>query len=234
MYPLTHLYVTEQVLGSLNPALALGSILPDILVGAGLTWKEAHNHSFKKLPDTNRDLMLGDLIHGSFLPGLDYYSDCAYEDKEGYAFQNAVHLCTDLVRLGIPQEHALWRGHNFIEMAIETMLNETNSYLWCELEKAFHQQELKSEVYSIIAGCNLHKPGIVDLILQRFLEIRGKKECLAADYARKLNNIYRLGLSAEKCLALIAKSQELITPHFRKFLNNCVDWIAKDLKNGSA
>ena len=81
MYPLTHLYFTKNVLGRLSSALALGSVLPDILTSVGMKWKEAHSQNI--FPHKE---MLGNLIHGINLPGLDYYSDCAFEGRK-VAFQ---------------------------------------------------------------------------------------------------------------------------------------------------
>lgn len=228
MYPLTHLYVAQQVLGYLNMASALGSILPDVLTGAGLKWQQAHN--FKDFDGLELDLIRGDLIHGSYLPGLDYYSDCAYKGREGFAFQNALYLRQDLLELGLPKEHILWRGHNFIEMAIETNLNKTHSHLWSYLEEASLDPNLKDQVYNVIAHYNLDNPRILDLTLERFLGIRGQEELLAQDYTHKLNKIYQLNLNPEACLRVIHKSQEIISEHYQNFLNYCIQQISQDLK----
>lgn len=229
MYPLTHLYVTKQVLGKLTPALALGSVLPDVLVGVGMHWKEAHSQ--KSLP--HQELLLGNLIHGISLPGLDYYSDCSYQGQEGYAFQYAHHLKNDLAHLGVPKEHTLWRGHNFIEMAIEVMLNQTESNLWQQLELSFHDVELKKIIYSFLHQNNYNKDHLVDLVLTRFLNIRGKIDRLASDYAKKLNNIYHLQLSAADCQKLTLKSKELIINHYKLFIKECCQQIKHDIKHFS-
>lgn len=227
MYPLTHLFITHEVLGYLNPAAALGSILPDILTAAGLPWHQAHG--FKNLDGIDQDIIRGDWIHGSDLPGLDYYSDCAYKENEGFAFQHALYLRQDLWELGLPKEHLLWRGHNFIEMAVEINLNNTYSHLWSYLEEASKQQDLKKQIYNVMATYGLEKKQILDLVLDRFLNIKGQQELLAEDYADKLNKIYQLNIASENCLELILKSQELIAPHYQNFLNYCIQQIREDL-----
>lgn len=226
MYPLTHFYVTKLVLNKLNPGLALGSILPDILVGAGLDWQTAHN--YKDLVTENKDIILGDLIHGTFLPGLDYYSDCSYDGKEGYAFQHARYLYEDIVKLGVPKNHALWRGHNFIEMAVECSVNAENNFLWQYLESAAGEKHLLNEIHLIIASYNLNQK-IVSRILKRFLAIRGETNYLAQDYSRKLNNVYALNLVAPQCLAILNKAADIITCSCGFFLDTCIEKITVNL-----
>lgn len=228
MYPLTHLYVTQQVLGYLNKASALGSILPDILTGAGQKWQQAHN--FKVLDGLEPDIIRGDLIHGSYLPGLDYYSDCAYMGREGFAFQHAVYLRQELLELELPKEHILWRGHNFIEMAVEINLNKIHNHLWSYLEEASTDLALKKQIYQVMVYYNLDNPNSLDSTLTRFLSIRGQEELLAEDYAQKLNKIYQLNLTAENCLQIIGKSQEIVAEHYQNFLNYCIQQISQDLK----
>ena len=226
MYPLTHLYFTKNVLGRLSSALALGSVLPDILTSVGMKWKEAHSQNI--FP--HKEMLLGNLIHGINLPGLDYYSDCAFEGQEGFAFQYAKHLEMDLTELGIPKEHSIWRGHNFIEMAIEVRLNQTEeSELWKNLELASQDENLKAIIYDFLSEHNYNEIHLVDLALERFLTLRGNLDKLAIDYAKKLSAIYQLHIDPKNCQDLILKAQTLINGHYKSFLEKCCDQIKQDI-----
>lgn len=226
MYPLTHLYVTKNVLGDLSPALALGSVLPDILTSVGVIWREAHNQK----NFSQKEMLLGNLIHGIGLPGLDYYSDCAFQGQEGFAFQYAQHLENDLTQLGIPKEHSLWRGHNFIEMAVEVNLNQTESDLWQELETASQDENLLNIIYEFLRQHDYQEEHLVNKALERFLTVRGKLERLGEDYANKLNSIYQTQVDKKNCQKLILKSQDLIQDQYQKFLEKCCELIKNDIK----
>jgi len=228
MYPLTHLYFTKNVLGELSSALALGSVLPDILTSVGMKWKEAH--SLNIFP--HKEMLLGNLIHGISLPGLDYYSDCAFEEREGFAFQYAKHLEIDLTQLGIPKEHSLWRGHNFVEMAIEVKLNQTEACeLWKDLDLASQDENLKAIVYNFLNERDYKEIHLIDLALERFLTLRGKPDMLALDYTKKLSAIYQLAIDPKSCQDLISKAQTLINGHYKLFLEKCCAQIKQDIVN---
>lgn len=225
MYPLTHLYVTKNVLGELSSALALGSVLPDILTSVGMKWKEAHSQEV--IP--HQEMLLGNLIHGINLPGLDYYSDCAFGEQEGFAFQYATNLVHDLTKLGIPMEHSLWRGHNFVEMAVEVRLNENENELWQELELAAADEQLKSVIYDFLSNQGFKEAHLVNQALDRFLSIRGRLDKLAEDYAKKLSSIYQIQIDSASCEKLILKSQDLINGNYKVFLEKCCQQINQDI-----
>ncbi|MDS1029119.1 hypothetical protein RDV78_01200 [Bacillota bacterium LX-D] len=229
MYPLAHLYLTKKALNRLTPTLALGSVLPDVLTSAGLDWQTAH--SYKRSTHINRDLLLGDLIHGISLPGLDYYSDISYRNQAGFAFQNAKYLAKDLAALKVPEKDVIWRGHNFIEMAVETFLNKTQHRLWLELSRAAADQKLLQTVKVVMNDYKVDNPDSITAILDRFLKMGGKEDLLAEDYAHKLNSIYGLEIETKQCLALIKKAQQLVEGRYQEFLQTAIKEIKINVKN---
>ncbi|HHX51145.1 MAG TPA: hypothetical protein GX711_06880 [Clostridia bacterium] len=231
MYPLTHLYVTARVLGELTPALALGSILPDLLVGTGIPWSKAHQPLDLDITNRleNQEIALGAIIHGIDLPGLDYFSDLSYKDEKGYAYQLAACLETEILQLGVHQDHVLWRGHNFIEMGVEVLLNEHHPHLWLFLEKARILTHLQDEVQLLVLELRAKRPEFIDNILDRFLKMRGQKNVLAKDYSLKLAAFYQISLSEKQSLSVLDKSLSLVNDSYSDFLEHCIERIAHSL-----
>lgn len=235
MYPLSHIYVSGEVLAEMDASLALGSVLPDILVGSGIIWREAH-HSTR---DPFREhlisplLQIGAALHGIDLPGLDYFSDVSYQGDKGYAYQKAVHIEEDIVNLGVQQEHALWRGHNFVEMAIEIILNEEHSHLWQYLHESRQNEHLIAQVTRLAQKLEATYPDAAPLVLDRFLTIKGQKKNLAQDYAAKLNRIYSLTIEPKECETIITKTMELIKLDYRTFLDNSIHTIQQAMNDGT-
>lgn len=224
MYPLSHIYVSYQILDEMDASLALGSVLPDVLVGSGIIWREAHHSTGAPFREHLQSslLRIGAALHGIDLPGLDFFSDVSYGEGKGYAYQKAVHIEQDILDLGVTKEHALWRGHNFIEMAIEIMLNEEHSQFWHYLEQAQQAENLLSQTARLAHELGATRPEAASMVLERFLTIRGQKKDLAQDYATKLSKIYSLAVEPKQCETIITKAMELIEPDYREFLDSSI------------
>lgn len=233
MYPLSHLYVSLRVMETINPSLALGSILPDMLVGAGLEWDNAHRVFQNPLsaPEAaSLPLMVGASLHGIGLPGLDYYSDISFEQGEGYAFQKAVFIEEDIANLGVNPDHAIWRGHNFVEMAIEIELHQNHQELWSYLDQASKDNRLLNEVNDLSKSLEAPRPHITPLVLERFLAIRGEKRTLTKDYADKLNQIYSLSIEPKEIEGIVNKAFSFIQEDYEDFLEKAIGKIKISLE----
>lgn len=231
MYPLSHIYVSYCALNHMDPPTALGSVLPDILVGTGIAWRKAHRATeapFQKHL-LSPALRLGAALHGIDLPGLDYFSDISYRNSKGYAYQKAVLIEKDVVELGVQPDHAAWRGHNFIEMAIEITLSQQFPHLWQYLFEAQNGAHLLCQVEELARALEATHPEKVPQVLQRFLDIQGKEDALARDYATKLNNFYALSIEPAACKAIIAKSLDIIEADYQTFLTEAIAAIRQVL-----
>lgn len=231
VYPLSHLYVSSQILGHMDTSLALGSVLPDVLVGSGVVWRKAHHSTGRPFREhlVTPSLRVGAALHGIDLPGLDYDSDVSFGEGRGYAYQKAVHIEEDLLRLGVEPEHALWRGHNFVEMAIEIELNRHHSHLWQYLNEGQQDPALMTQITQLAESLEATRPEAATAVLDRFLNIRGEQERLARDYAAKLNRIYSLALEPDQIEQVIAKIAVIIASDYRDFLDRSIHRIRQAL-----
>lgn len=132
MFPLSHLYTAEKVLGRKSKMLAIGCFWPDLAPLQGIDRRLSHCLSREFLcfcrerHPQRLELAYGVLSHGNALPGADYYSDeCWLEGGKGFCFQR-IEKYAPLVQeaCGLPRQLALWKGHNFVEMAFELYLGQ--------------------------------------------------------------------------------------------------------------
>ena len=114
-------------------------------------------------------------------------------------------------------------------MAIEVKLNQSENELWQELEVAAKDEHLKSVVYELLNKAGYNENHLVNLVLDRFLSIRGQLDKLAEDYAKKLSSIYQIQIKNESCQKLILKSQDLVSDYYKVFLEKCCRKIAQDI-----
>ncbi len=135
MYPQTHVYFAERVLGRMNDAVALGSIFPDMAIGAGVHRDLSHGSGleileFLKDQDQLRDFALANITHGVNPDGLDYYGDEINPPFErGYCFEKGRCLVEATIRAcNIPPEMGWWKSHNIVEMGIEMRVGACGDY----------------------------------------------------------------------------------------------------------
>lgn len=235
MYPLSHIYVSYRTLNQMDPPTALGSVLPDILVGTGIPWRKAHHSTEAPFQEhlISPALRLGAALHGIDLPGLDYFSDISYQNGKGYAYQKAALIESDVKEIGVQPDHALWRGHNFIEMAIEIELSQQHPELWQYLFEAQGNDNLHHQVRMLADSLGATRPELAPQVLNRFLTIQGQVDSLAQDYARKLSNFYSLSIDPAKCKTIITKSMAIVQENYQEFLANSISAIQQALEKSS-
>lgn len=132
MFPLTHIYTAGAVLGRKNSQVALGSLYPDYGAFLGFGRNLCHEmgvdmyHYAAELFPDHIDFALGALTHGTALPGIDWYADEEYHDiRPGFCFQKGELICNQVAKsCNLPQNIALWKTHNIIEMAFDVLTEQ--------------------------------------------------------------------------------------------------------------
>ncbi|MFZ5647031.1 MAG: hypothetical protein ACOY30_05360 [Bacillota bacterium] len=135
MYPQTHVYFAEKVLGKMNDAVALGSVFPDMAIGAGVNRDISHGSGLEMLQylKTHQELYdfaMANITHGVNPGGLDYYGDEKNPPSErGYCFEKGRAIVKSTIKAcNIPPEMGWWKAHNIIEMGIEMRISSTGNY----------------------------------------------------------------------------------------------------------
>ncbi len=135
MFPQTHVYFAQRVLGHMSDELALGSIFPDMIINPKLQHKEAHSLGTLLLNNWDKekellDFIQGVITHGIEPNGLDFFGDEKYlEYERGYCFEKARPLVNQTMRAcNIPEHMGWWKAHNIVEMAVELHISNDNRY----------------------------------------------------------------------------------------------------------
>ncbi|HHV71674.1 MAG TPA: hypothetical protein GXX38_03560 [Clostridia bacterium] len=149
MFPLTHVFVAEQVLGQSNELQTIGAIFPDTALIFGLNWHHTHclgEELFFFIKENQPELIpfaLGALTHGANPKGLDYYGDECYglkKEERGYCFQKALPIINEVQKAcNLPAKFSWWKAHNFIEMAIEIKLANRSPWLKSQIEASIEK-----------------------------------------------------------------------------------------------
>lgn len=249
MYPLTHLYFAEKVLGSLDDKIALGSIFPDITILIGIAWKKSHTlglelwRHFKEKNNCLINFSLGVITHGIEPRGLDYYSDEKYKDFErGYCFEKARPLVESVVEACyIPSGDGWWKAHNFVEMGIELYIHEKYPHLLPLLLKALENIALIRKLcqdLSFILGkdkADIQKAFLAfrDFVNEEPLDA----QLMALRYQKQIyfrHNIEYIDL--KKCQSIIEKTRELILSDIEDFFQEVKELMSplwEKLTNGT-
>ncbi len=227
MFPLTHLYVNQIILGSMNPMQAIGSVLPDLLAYSGIAWERAH--SLKDEATLPCDVYIADALHGVGLPGLDYYTDKSYRQGDGYAFYKARYIKDALLTLGVPEGDCLWRGHNIIEMAIEVNIKNTTRMTFAPLRKANLETALITTLEQSLTA-SMGQPVDLSTPLSLFVSLDGDQKILSDHYSIKLNQAYKTDISGDSIHSLIEQAQSYISKDYLNFLEDCVTRMENHLR----
>jgi hypothetical protein len=129
MFPLTHLYTAERVLGYENHLTALGALFPDYGAFLGIGRNVCHEmgvdmYRYAAEHDpAHLDFAYGALTHGTALPGIDLYADEEYHGRRpGFCFQKGELIAEDMaVCCNLPETMTVWKAHNVIEMAFDIL-----------------------------------------------------------------------------------------------------------------
>jgi len=243
MYPLTHIYFAEKMLGFLDDAVVLGSIFPDVAILSGIEWSESHTLGlsiWEKFRGKREELVhfsMGVITHGIKPKGLDYYSDEKYRDFEkGYCFEKARPLVDAVVEVcNISPDDGWWKSHNFVEMGIELYLYEKQPELLVFLKKALSNNNLITiliDDLSPVLKKDRTKLENVFLTFRKFIEEEPlDAQALALRYQKQIyfrHNIDSIDL--EKSRNIINRSKELIGVDIEEFFNEVKEQVSPIIK----
>ncbi|MEG2639371.1 MAG: hypothetical protein RR992_07695 [Clostridiales bacterium] len=142
MFPLTHIATAFAVLKKENTMTVSGSLFPDFITYLGIGRNMGHElctdlyyYTLEHSPE-HLDFALGALTHGTSLPGLDTYADEEYHgEKPGFCFQQGKKIAQEVnCYCKVPKSMALWKSHNFIEMAFDVITAQRHPDLQARAE----------------------------------------------------------------------------------------------------
>lgn len=240
MYPQTHVYFAEVVLGRQGDAVTLGSILPDMLIGRDFNHYEAHSKgaemfAFLKKHGSLLDFGKAVATHGFVPEGLDYYGDEKYLDFEkGYCFEKARPFIEKTVdACNIPPDMGWWKAHNIIEMGIELLVSSSSGYYSERMKSAFYNRCLIDEVDEMLHG--LWKGSNFDFKrrVERFagfVEIeRATAESLAKKYRVQMLFKHQVEIDVKKVARLIDLAAESVNDDLPVFLNTASALVEENI-----
>jgi hypothetical protein len=229
LYPQTHVYFAETVLGKKEDAVSLGSVLPDMIIGRCFSHYEAHSkgveiYEFLKKYNSLLDFGKAVLTHGFTPQGLDYYGDEKYLDFEkGYCFEKARPFIAKTVEAcNIPQEMGWWKAHNIVEMGVELLVSSSGRYSE-QIKSAFANRCLISEVDEMFHCLWREKKLDFTARVERFANFveleKATVESLAEKYRVQMRVKHQVEIDVKKVARLIDRAAESVNEDLRSFFN---------------
>ncbi len=239
MFPQTHVYFAEQVLGRRSDAITLGSILPDLLVGAGMNHTRAHSLGYELInmfrdSEELTDFALGAITHGISPRGLDYFGDEKYPGFErGYCFEKGRTLVPMTIEAcNLPERMGLWKAHNIVEMGIEMRISSLDGYGQV-LRRAFNNHSLIDQLSTVLAeftgdAGHLKKriaafPGYIEVY-------RATAKSLAGKYRIQMFARHRININTAKVARLIEIAAEQVDDDLMDFFRVAGEHVMDELK----
>lgn len=241
MYPQTHVYFAETVLGKKADAVSLGSVLPDMIIGSYFNHYEAHSkgveiYDFLKKHNSLLNFGKAVLTHGFVPHGLDYYGDEKYLDFEkGYCFEKARPFISKTVEAcNIPQEMGWWKAHNIVEMGVELLISSSGRYSE-QIKSAFTNRCLISEVDEMFHGLWKEKKLNFAARVERFtgfVELeKATVESLAQKYRIQMKVKHQVEIDVKKVARLIDRAAESVNEELQSFFNTTKAMVKENIEN---
>jgi hypothetical protein len=242
MFPITHIWFAEKVMGFRDSSLVLGAIFPDIVITGCLDYMQTHYCGFElyhKLGGSRSAFAKAMITHTIYPKGLDYYGDECYQSGyKGYCFQKGQSIVNQVIdACNIPESFGLWKAHNFIEMGIE--LNITNSHpsLVDALNDAFRDKEAIEQVAGAIEDhFHLSKNEVVESYkrFSQYIEL-DKSDCytMAEKYNLQMQSKHNIQINVDKAAAVINSCRSLVKDDFDEFIQTCGREVKNMLEGGA-
>ena len=241
MYPQTHVYFAETLIGRRADQVSLGSVLPDLLVGVVFNHLEAHSkgaeiYNFLKKNRALPDFGLAVLTHGFIPKGLDYYGDEKYLDFEkGYSFEKARPLIEKTIEAcNIPPEMGWWKAHNIIEMGVELRVGSAGGYSE-RLKSAFANRALVSEVnellYTLWPDRDIRLAARVEKFTSLVEVEKPGVESLAQKYRVQMLIKHQTEIDTKKTAHLIYQAAEIVSSDITQFFQNVTASVQKNIED---
>lgn len=241
MYPLTHVYFAEMVLGKMNDSVALGSIFPDMAIGSGVHRDVSHGSGleifrFLQSRDKLIDFALANITHGVNPDGLDFDGDEENPPYErGYCFEKGRCLVESTIRAcNIPPEMGWWKSHNIVEMGIEMLISAAGNY-GVYLHTAFGNRDLIGEICDQL-GAFFGRgplpfiqrlsgfPSYIDLTVST-------AESLAAKYSHQMYYKHRIHVNVAEVARLISCAAEMVEEDMEEFFKSVTEKVTKTISD---
>lgn len=241
MYPQTHVFFAEKVLERISDEVALGSVFPDMAIGAGVSRDVTHNSglemlNFLKVDGELHDFALANITHGVNPGGLDYYGDEKNPPFErGYCFEKGRTLVDPTVAAcNIPPEMGWWKAHNIVEMGIEMRIGSTGKY-GHYLYEAFQNQDLirtVSEKVGAFYGVGAlpfakrmsNFPSYIDLT-------SSTAESLAVKYDYQMHCRHQVHIDVRQVARLISLASEMVDDDLDEFFRQVTGKVRKTINS---
>lgn len=230
MFPLTHLYAAKTILGYENARTALGALFPDYGTYLGLGRNLCHEmgvdmyHYARERDVSHLDFTLGVLIHGTALPGIDYYADEEYHGvRPGFCFQKGQAIAGEVAAAcKLPSHMALWKTHNIIELGFDIVTERRCSRIAKTLIAALpvEGQPFCSDFLSDYLNLPNERLREMFTVVSGFYgldgtDIDGMAEKFIASLERRHNII---GCNRDYLVELINKAAEIVDPLYDDFM----------------
>ena len=243
MYPQTHLYFAEKILGKISDEITLGSIFPDFIISKTLDHQVAHQsgHKIYELCRNSGkflDLALAVITHGIKPYGLDYFGDEKYLDFErGYCFEKGRPFIEETVKAcNIPSRMGWWKSHNIIEMGIELQINRINDF-GPTVRRALNNVPLLKELDELLSSITSEKS--LSLVQKAGLFINHIEtgsitaNSLAARYNIQMITKHNISVNVPQVSDLIEKAAIAVTNDLEDFFQYAVSRVSETLLNVS-
>jgi len=241
LYPQTHVYFAEKVLGSNADAISLGSIFPDLIIGEYFNHYEAHStgveiYEFLKKHNSLKDFGKAVLTHGFAPKGLDFYGDEKYMDYEkGYCFEKAKpFIARTIEACNIPAKMGWWKAHNIIEMGVELLVSSSDFYDE-RIISAFTNNDLVSEVNDMLLELWPNRDMMIASRVRRFARVveleKASAESLAKKYREQMLLKHKIEIDVKKVARLIDLAAETVTEDIQSFLLTADVMVKENINN---
>ncbi len=242
MFPITHIWFSNMVLGYTNHLTILGAIFPDACVSKHLTHDITHKCDwtfFDYIMEEKQELsdFAKAVVTHTILPkGLDYYCDEQYMGSNGYCFQKAVLIVDDVVdACNLPAEYGLWKAHNFIEMAVELEVIKKNPWASQLFSEALCDEYSIKTLESVIESYFGLIPGSMKNSFKRFESFAGITETnsykLAMQYDFNMQKRHGINIDIGKSSKIIEVCRHIIKKDFMEFISIAEDRVKNMLYN---
>lgn len=239
MFPITHIWFGEKVLGELNNMGILGTIFPDMVISGCFSHEMTHRAGWKLfdfLLAKDKAFMpfaAGTITHGVNPTGLDYFGDESFPGGEkGYCFQKAAFIKNEVIEAcNIPEEYGLWKGHNFIEMAIEMEIYSENQYINTRMKNALNDVSTIKIIGKALAEFyTLKTEDVINCIEQfgKYVELeKPSPGSLAAKYDIQMKKKHGINIDIVKSEKIIQNSREIIKEDVFEFFSFTENEVTK-------
>ncbi|MFZ5596246.1 MAG: hypothetical protein ACOY31_04450 [Bacillota bacterium] len=239
MFPQTHVFFAGQVMGKMNDAVALGSIFPDMAIGAGIDRDTSHGcgrELLKFMEDSPelRDFALACITHGVDPGGLDYYGDEKNHPSErGYCFEKGrVLVNPTIAACNIPREMGWWKAHNIVEMGIELRISACGSF-GQHLRTAFDNQPLIEKICRSLGEFFDRDPmPFIRRIsgFRSYIDLSSSTaESLAEKYQYQMYYKHRIQINVREVAGLIRLAAEVVEDDVDKFFLDVTEKVKETI-----